>query len=227
MRISLEELKARSKSAVYYPDTIRIAREAKSPTAAFELANKTGINAGYAKECRFLAMIKRDYGKKVFEQAVNDIEKEVLREMNCAYLKPFIQTANRLSYLFQKHQGFSFSNMYIPSDYDSDYADVVEGALEHFEKMDHHQRLTMINAIGSGNTNATTAYLNEAKGFADHVSKRMAVDSYCLEKTVSVLCAYIFTVGSKSEILNLIGGVSDRVHWYSACRKHAKEKTGV
>lgn len=225
-KISLGELKARSKSAAYYPDCIRIAREAKSPTAAFELANKTGMNAGiYAKECRFLAIIKRDYGKKVFEQIVNNIEKEVLAEMDIVYLKPFIQTANRISYLFQKRA--KSSDVYIPSDIDFDYADVVKGMLEHFEKMDYGQKQTMINAIG--NNNAATAYLKEAKNFVECVLTRTSVDSYCLEKTVRVLGAYVFVVGKKSEILDLVGGISDSVHYYSVCRKHehAKEKTEI
>lgn len=228
MKISLEELKARSKNAVYYPDLVRIAKEAKSPTAAFEIADRIKANVGiYAKECRFLAMIKRDYGKKIFEQVVIDLTKEAHKKTDYIYLKPFIQTANRINYLYEKQAFPQNDNEYISPDHDLDYADVVKGMLEHFEKMDHDQKQTMINAIG--NNDAAFVYLSEAENFVRDVQTKRAIDYYCLQKTAMVLNAYIFAIGKKLNILDIIedSPAADWVHSYSNSRKYIKEKEKV
>lgn len=65
-KISLEELTARSSKLGWEPDFIELVRRAKSPTAAFELATMKTVSLDIQKSCRYLAIIRRDYGEEAF-----------------------------------------------------------------------------------------------------------------------------------------------------------------
>ena len=66
---SLEELKVRSALARDNPELVRIAA-GSSPTAAFQLALAKTRDYELAKSCRWLAVIRRDYGEEVFKEWV-------------------------------------------------------------------------------------------------------------------------------------------------------------
>ncbi|MFH0779796.1 MAG: hypothetical protein V1928_02950 [Parcubacteria group bacterium] len=86
LKQSLAKLKTKARLALDSPALVGIADSANSPNAAYErgkvpayeLAYLVTGNAKQAKKlglemaqaCRFLAMIKRDYGKEAFKQAV-------------------------------------------------------------------------------------------------------------------------------------------------------------
>ncbi len=77
---SLEWLKARSKKAVLNAGAVQIAMKAKSPTDAFKLAQGQAALKCMAEEVRYLAMIRRDYGKsqlKGFVRLVQDEDKDL------------------------------------------------------------------------------------------------------------------------------------------------------
>ena len=78
-KISLEELKARSRELGFNPECIELVRAAKSPTAAYELSIARGSYPEFAKKCRYLAMIKRDYGKAAFER-----ERHACKHFRCS-----------------------------------------------------------------------------------------------------------------------------------------------
>lgn len=98
---SLEELKARSEQHKYflYPNLITVAKKAKSPNAAFELAIRQGYRKEHAQACRYLAMIKRDYGNSEFNSFIKELKMEGFKVAYYAVLRPAIQLASRLDYL--------------------------------------------------------------------------------------------------------------------------------
>lgn len=222
MKISLEELKARSKECGNFPRLVRIAKEAKSPTATFEIASKEGFVEPEAKAARYLAIIKRDYGKKVFEQAVDEIEKESEATVTYYALRPFIQTAVRLDYL-HKRARFSESIKSITlSPYGSDYADVVEDLLEHYEKMNQDEKERLFETISRGGKNTARAYIREAKQFVGNMRANLSVEPYCLEKTVRVLIAYVRTIAKMADIPDIWLDCTDGVYDFCRSREHSK-----
>ena len=76
-KLPLEELKAKARLVLRDEDVSRrsalvvIASSANSPTAAYEQSYLESGDAKLAKACRFLAMVKRDHGKKAFDQLVS------------------------------------------------------------------------------------------------------------------------------------------------------------
>ena len=70
---TLEELKLIAKPCLQYPELVAIARVASSPNAAYDLALRETGNQAKAKLCRWLNMIKRDYGKEVLEKFVREM----------------------------------------------------------------------------------------------------------------------------------------------------------
>lgn len=66
----LEQLKAWAGLASADPVLVGIAGSANSPTQAYELAYIETGDAKKAKSCRFLQMVKRDYGKDEFDRFV-------------------------------------------------------------------------------------------------------------------------------------------------------------
>ena len=70
-KYTLEELRARSRSAVSNPEFVRIAM-GQSPSATYKLAlAKTG-SVRKAKATRFLAILLRDYGNEAFIKATTN-----------------------------------------------------------------------------------------------------------------------------------------------------------
>lgn len=82
----LQKLKTKARSALDSPALVGIADSANSPNAAYQSAIVPAYELAYletgdakqakklglqmAQACRFLALIKRDYGKQAFAQAV-------------------------------------------------------------------------------------------------------------------------------------------------------------
>ena len=83
----LDELRLRAAPLAQLPKEFRDQcielAQTKSPSAVFELAQRAAILAGFnqmealgvAKATRWLTVIRRDYGQKAFEEAVDGIRK--------------------------------------------------------------------------------------------------------------------------------------------------------
>lgn len=67
---NLDQLKTRARLALDSPALVEIASSANSPNGAYELAFLETGSVKQAQSCRFLAMIKRDYGKGEFITAL-------------------------------------------------------------------------------------------------------------------------------------------------------------
>lgn len=67
---SLDTLTTKARLALSSTALVGIASSANSPNSAYELAFLETGDAGQAQSCRFLAMVKRDYGKKEFNDLV-------------------------------------------------------------------------------------------------------------------------------------------------------------
>lgn len=67
----LEELLERAKEAILIPRLAEIAKTSASPNAAYDRALEAGESPRYAKSCRFLAIVARDYGKEEVEKTVS------------------------------------------------------------------------------------------------------------------------------------------------------------
>jgi len=70
---NLRELRARARLALADPVLVGIAASANSPNQAHETAYLETGDAEKAKACRWLAMIKRDHGRKAFDEAVSSV----------------------------------------------------------------------------------------------------------------------------------------------------------
>lgn len=188
--MKLEELKARSKDCGSYPRLIEIAREAQSPTAAYEWAKKNHFNDSAIKACRFLAIIKRDFSKKSFEKVSAEIQQEAASYMSHYFLLPIIQTTVRIEFLFNYLKRSKIESLKL-AEHDTPYADIVEDCIQRIEKL---PPLTQQQIIKS------TSYLYEAHSFVENVRRLDNVDDYCLEKTFKILANYVRVAGKKSGI---------------------------
>lgn len=195
-KLSLRELEARSAICGYYPALIEIARESKSPTTAYELSIKNHYGEDSAKACRYLAIIKRDYGKDIFEESIKKIEGKSRKEGILLSLKPFEQTAQRLHYLLELSNslGVEFGKKFPFSELDEPYLCVVEQLVANidglegktfFEDMEKHSSLV---------------YIDEARRFARDARNRKFVDRYAVEKTFMVLNRFILFIATLSGI---------------------------
>jgi len=68
---TLTELKIMAQPALDSPELVKIARDSRSPSCAYRLALKATGNKAKAKLCRWLSMIKREYGEE-FERFVRE-----------------------------------------------------------------------------------------------------------------------------------------------------------
>ena len=71
---SLEELKARAEPALHRKDLVEIAAK-HSPSASHLVAMKRTQDERLAKACRWLSVIRRDYGEKTFARIVENHNK--------------------------------------------------------------------------------------------------------------------------------------------------------
>lgn len=71
---SLEELKARAEQALERKDLVEIAAK-HSPSASHLVAMKRTKDENLAKACRWLAVIRRDYGEEAFAKFVSNHKK--------------------------------------------------------------------------------------------------------------------------------------------------------
>lgn len=199
MKISLEELKARSKRALELPELIKIARETKSPNASFEIAtNKTHITKEEAQACRYLAIIKRDYGRKTFEEFVDGRDKK--NNLSLMSLLAYRQTVERFSFLQQLYSIDQYTEpgvfIEIPES-DRMYFKIASQILKKFDEMPEDQKIRIFHfsenpknlGRGSVETRGTIESINKKP------SKPIEIDRYCLEKmtyflfqVVSFLC---------------------------------------
>lgn len=215
MKISLQELTARSESCKINFRLTEIAEAAKSPTAAYELALHEKFNEAEAKACRYLRMIKRDYGQNAFKAVVERFDSENKMKFGFFSLLPFLQVANRFSYLKNKAK---HEENTIFSERDSDYADVVEGMIMHIDEMNKELKDELLKSINS-NPQYAMAYIGEAEGLVERIRNRREVDKYRLEKTITVLGSYVCTLGKKYNIPLFVLYFSDRINSYSRNRK--------
>ena len=70
---SLKWLRARARPALAHPELVEIARSANSPNDAYDQVITETHDAVLAKACYRLRTIKRDYGKKAFEETVSSV----------------------------------------------------------------------------------------------------------------------------------------------------------
>ena len=187
--MELKELKARSEPCGTFPSLIEIAETTKSPTAAYDLANKKH-GEDYAKACRYLAIIKRDFGKKTFNEIVKEIKQKSSESLAFFSLLPFIQTANRLSFLRNYSKKIK-EDCFKLSISDKPYIDIVELCIKNILELFPPIQQVVIQKLGE------PYYLNEAKGL---LSSFPNVDSYSIEKTFLVLKAYVETIQEMNNI---------------------------
>jgi len=69
---TLTELEIMARPALEDPGLVKIARDSRSPSSAYNLAFKATGNKAKAKLCRWLRMIKKKYGDKEFERFVRE-----------------------------------------------------------------------------------------------------------------------------------------------------------
>lgn len=82
MKKSLEWLKARSRRIALNMEAVDIAKKAKSPTDAFNMAKQGSRYVRkneVAEAVRYLAMIKRDYGKKELDAFVDGEDNRIIK----------------------------------------------------------------------------------------------------------------------------------------------------
>ncbi|HLM83803.1 MAG TPA: hypothetical protein VK254_01145 [Candidatus Bathyarchaeia archaeon] len=218
-KISLEELKARSEDLGYYPHLIEIARVAKSPTAAFELAKSRRVNyPDLAQGCRYLAMIKRDYGKEAFAQTAADIQKSANINSVLFNLQPYIQTANRLSFLCNCLQNYpslineEFLKLHPSDEY---YIDIVDALLKCFDETESSIKQKFFELLGD------EYYLKVANMFVEIAQANKTADRYRLEKTVKVIQCYVKAVAWKVGI-QFNCRLDDCVFSYAMSIRHQK-----
>src|SRR3989344_41936 len=199
-KFSLQELEARSAICGYYPALIEIAENSKSPTTAYELSMaKCHGREDLAKSCRYLAMIKRDYGKIVFEDSIHKIKRESRKEGVFLNLKPFEQTAQRFHYLLElgNSLGKEFSERFPFSEMDEPYLLVVEQLVASIDGLEgDHAKIFYENMTD----NSQPFYIDEARRFATDARNRKCVDRYGLEKTMIVLGEFISFVADLNGI---------------------------
>lgn len=199
-KLSLQELEARSAICGYYPALIEIARESKSPTTAYELSiNKSNGREDFAKACRYLAIIKRDYGKEIFEESIKKIGGKSRKEGILLSLRPFEQTAQRLHYLLELSNslGVEFGERFPFSKLDEPYLCVVEQLVANIDGLegDHH-KIFFEDMV----KNSQPAYIDEARRFATDARHHKFVDRYAVEKTFMVLNRFILFVATLNGI---------------------------
>jgi len=186
--LSLEELKARSEKFYEFFRLIEIAKETKSPTAAFDLAVKGGFTNEQAKGCRYMALIKRDYGIEEFNHFFPLEEK---RKMLC-YLTALLETSQRFSYLlnFGENKGFKFPKT------DFYYIRVVKSMLEKIENMNVGER---DDFLGEEKKTGVLSLFSEARMmvFYEKENSCEKIDHYTLEKTLYLLIKFIKHFGKK------------------------------
>lgn len=201
MTISLQELTARSEICFCRPDLIEIARNAKSPTAAFDMARQLvrrfNLPRDLARGCRYLAIIKRDY-EEVFEQVVKDNRLKTELAFSLDTLMPFIQVANRLHYLFLALPctNNSESNLlFLPQD--RYYAQIVQAMLDDLESM----AIPTMNLIITDNNRISlskaNAWLLTARNFLYSVNNGHLVSKDALEGVSWLLRSYIKSLVEK------------------------------
>jgi len=178
-KISLEELKARSRELGFNPECIELVRAAKSPTAAYELSIARGSYPEFAKKCRYLAMIKRDYGKAAFERIVAELVANAKCNHFIFWAFPFAQTASRLFYLRDWMQKHNKDILVLPAQ-DEFYIDVVEECIAACGRFDEAAKAHFTELGGA-------QYLDEAEQFVESAKAGNAIDKYCLEKTGRVV----------------------------------------
>lgn len=200
VKLSLKELEARSAICGYYPALIEIARSSKSPTTAYELSMvKCHVREDLAKSCRYLAMIRRDYGKIVFEDSAHKIEVKSRKEGVLLNLKSFEQTVQRFHYLLElgNSLGKEFSERFSFSELDEPYLLVVEQLVASIDGLQGDQAKIFHDNIVS---NSQPCYIDEARRFVTAARNRKYVDRYVLEKTTIVLGKFISFVANLNGI---------------------------
>lgn len=199
-KFSLQELEARSAICGHYPALLEIARSSKSPTTAYELSMaKCNGREDLAKACRYLSMIKRDFGEMLFDNFVQEIEGKSRKEGVLLNLKPFEQTIQRFHYLLElgNSLGKEFSERFSFSEMDEPYLLVVEQLVAGIDGLQgDHARIFHDNMVA----NSQPCYIDEARRFATDARNRKCVDRYGLEKTMVVLGMFISFVADLNGI---------------------------
>lgn len=197
---NLEELKARSEDFCSGNlGLIKIARIASSPNAAHELAIKKGYFKEQAQACRYLVIIKRDYGTKAFNQVLKEWKQKLSEVIDVSYLSMFAQAAARFHYIYLEKDARL-------SKHDMPYVRVVRRFLEHFERLDDKKREAILKGRG--------AYLEQVE-FLVELAEAGNFDSiygYMLEKTPGVLWSFIKALAPESASNFLHGFSFDRIH---------------
>lgn len=80
MERTLEELQQRAQDAIRHSLLVALAKTSASPNAAHDLALEKQFSPRQAKSCRFLSMIKRDYGQEAFDAVVSETHKNDLAQ---------------------------------------------------------------------------------------------------------------------------------------------------
>lgn len=206
MKINLKELKARSKYCERYPGLIEIARATKSPTAAFEMAKQRFKLDQDAIPCRYLAMIKRDYGIVEFERVAEEIQKEARVQMVHYYLRPFMQTAARLSYLSAQ---FPISGPVSFFPHEMKYVDVIAETVKVYEAMDSEDWDMALKGCANLRT-----WLAETKHFLYMVRENQKVDGRTLQETALAVAWYVMLVGRNAGVPDIALDCSDALELF-------------
>jgi len=200
VKLSLQELEARSAICGHYPALIEIAENSKSPTTAYELSMvKCHNREDLAKACRYLSMIKRDYGRIAFEDSIQKIKKESRKKGVLLNLKPFEQTVQRFHYLLELSSslGMGFYDEFPFSEMDEPYLLVVEQLVASIDGFQDDQAKIFHDNMVS---NSQPCYIDEARRLATDARNRKRVDRYGLEKTMIVLGIFISFVADLNGI---------------------------
>lgn len=220
-KISLQELKARSKELGWNPECIDLTRAAKSPTAAYDLFIARGSGPDFAQKCRYLAMIKRDYGKAAFERVVSELLVDAKCECFRLWAKPFAQTASRLYYLRDWLQAQKEDSLHLPSQ-DEYYVDIVEECITACDQFDQATKAHFAKLGGA-------VYLDEAKWFVESAKKEYHISGSCLEKTARVVkeCLYAsaWSYGVSETFVPMFG--NEVVHYARQLRQQKESVTST
>lgn len=209
MKISLKELKARSKYCGRYPRLIEIARVAKSPTAAFEMAKQHFKLDCDAIPCRYLAMIKRDYGTTEFERVAKEIQKEGRAQTVHYYLRPFMQTAVRLSFLSARCSANCPSISFAP--HEMKYVEVVAEIVRRYGAMDSEDWDMALKGCAN-----LRVWLAEAKHFLYMVRENQRVDGRTLQETALAVAWYVMLVGRDAGVPDIALDCSDALELFKS-----------
>ncbi len=134
-------------------------------------------------------------GEKAFEHFVLSIEKKSGRKLAISHLRPFIQTAQRLDYIFcmgVNNHSF-FSEMEIP------HVNVLKRFLWCFDKMsgEHKKELLSRTEGRESQQYSEQVYINEVNRIVSDVKWKFLTDSYSIRRTFFFLSEYITFYGKR------------------------------